>query len=49
MDEYIKKLLDLLQYMGQTYDMEKKNARSYTMKLYFKYVSLILLIERDNF
>ena len=48
-DEYTDKFLELLQFVGQTYDTDQKKARRYTMRLHSRYSSLILAAERESF
>lgn len=49
MDKYINKFLDLLQYMGQAYDIEQKKAMRYAVTLYSMYSFLILAVQRESF
>lgn len=48
-DEYTYKFLDFLQHVGQAYEIEQKKAKRYEMRLYSKYSSLILPVERVSF
>jgi len=48
-DEFTDKFLELLPFVGQTYDTDQKKARRYTMRLHHRYSSLILAAERESF
>ena len=48
-DEYTDKFLELLQYVGQAYNTDRKKARRYTMRLHPRHSSLILPAEKESF
>ncbi|KAJ9134985.1 hypothetical protein P3X46_032212 [Hevea brasiliensis] len=48
-DECTDKFVDILQYVGQEYDMGKEKAKRYTQRLHFRHSSLILAIETHSF
>ncbi|KAJ9128578.1 hypothetical protein P3X46_034736 [Hevea brasiliensis] len=48
-DEYTNKFVELLQYVGQGYDTDKKKARRYTQRLHSRYSLLILATKTQSF
>ncbi|KAJ9177207.1 hypothetical protein P3X46_012446 [Hevea brasiliensis] len=48
-NEYTNKFVELLQYVRQEYNIDKKKAKRYTQRLHSKYSLLILVAETHSF